>query len=304
MDHNFYAETVKDISVWFNYSDSNNGKGMFYNCLAQCKNALIRYGHHVSDPPFPESRLHNHEKCEIFCVYRGDGYYITEGTRHKLDYGTIILLRPGESHKPEITQRESYERMSFHFYPSVVDFIDPKRTLLSPFFDRPFGLHNVYERSVVSPTGIYELFQKMNEQTGDNDRDCLHVTALLFSVLVELRKLYEAGMFMPPSQSSEVMHAIVDYINSNLSSPLSVEHICDKFYMSRSQLNRNFKNSTGASVWDYITSKRLLRAKHYIAEGMHVQEAADACGFGDYSAFYRAYCKKFGVTPTGQHKRK
>mgnify|MGYP002562735098 CR=1 FL=1 len=44
--------------------------------------------------------------------------------------------------------------------------------------------------------------------------------------------------------------------------------------------------------------KRLVLAREQIAAGMPVLQAAGACGFGDYSAFCRAYRRQFGQPPS------
>ncbi len=266
---------------------------------AHCHNALISYGQAVSYPPFSPRTIHAHETCEIYCVFRGNGYYITEGARHKFEHGKIFLMRSGESHRPDLTGDEPYARLALHFAPEIVDGIDPERKLLRPFFGRPLGLNNVYDRSAVTRTMLYELFRKMAQLTGDNYQDCLHVTGLLFAVLDELCTLFDAGLFNTPGESTELMHNVVTYVNDNLTTPLSVGKICEKFYLSRGQLHSSFKSSTGTTVWDYIITKRLILAKEYLSEGMAAQEAARVCGFSDYSAFYRAYQKRYGVSPTG-----
>ena len=187
-----------------------------------------------------------------------------------------------------------------------MDSFDPNRTLLAPFFDRPLGLNNVYDRSVVSQTEIYSLFQKMQELDKDNYENCVHGTALLIAVLSELKRLFDAQLYNQSSKSTATMHSVIDYVNQNIATSLTPEHLCAKYHFSRAQLDRNFKHTTGSTLWAYITAKRLFLAKSYIAEGMHATEAATACGFQDYSTFYRAYHRHFGQSPTdaseSQHK--
>lgn len=261
------------------------------------------YGGSVSYPPFTTHNMHVHEMCEIFCVFRGDGYYITEGARHKFEHGKIFLMRPGESHKPDLVGNEPYDRISHHFYASVVDGVDPERRLLSPFFDRPLGERNVYDRSVVAPTGIYELFTKLHAKKESEYETELNTTVVLLSILAEIKKLFDAKLYLTPAKETEEMRAIVEYVNNNLTGDVSIDRICEKFFISRAQLYRSFKNATGSTVWDYVTTKRLLLAKSYIADGIRASEAATACGFGDYSAFYRAYIKKYGATPSGSERQ-
>lgn len=274
---------------------------MLENCTrVRCHNQNISFTHSVRYPPFAPREFHAHETNEIYCVFRGNGHYITEGTRHKLEHGKIFLMRSGESHRAEITGEEPFERMFLRFTPEIVDGFDPERRLLRPFFDRPLGLENVYDRSVVVRTGIYELFREMDALPGgDMYQNCLHVTSLLFPVLNKLCDLFDAGLHNVPSPGAELMQQVVAYVNDNLTTFFSVGQICEKFSLSQGQLNRHFKNSTGTTVWDYIITKRLILARAYLAEGMAAQEAARVCGFSDYSAFYRAYQKRYGVSPTG-----
>ena len=88
-------------------------------------------------------------------------------------------------------------------------------------------------------------------------------------------------------------------LSRHLFSPLTADRLAAHFYLSRSQFGRVFKNITGTSPWDYITAKRLIAAKSMIEKGAGAKKAADDCGFGDYSNFYRAYVKRFGKKPTG-----
>ena len=271
---------------------------MNYRQTAHCSNHLISFGRGITYPPFSSHELHAHEGCELFYLIRGNGYYITEGARHRLEPGKLILMRTGETHMPDISGDEPYERIALHFSPSLVDSLDPKRHILTPFFDRPLGQHNVYERSVLASTGICEAFAGMSLDRGSEYDNCLHITTLLLYILNELHLLFLAQRYQQSDDTSDHMRSLLKYLNEHVTSPLSIDQLCDKFYISRTQLNRNFKNITGTTVWDYVQTKRLMLAKAYLSEGMHAKEAAAASGFGDYSAFYRAYRRQFGATPS------
>ncbi len=49
--------------------------------------------------------------------------------------------------------------------------------------------------------------------------------------------------------------------------------------------------------------KRLLAARAMLQRGESAQKSAYACGFSDYSAFYRAYQKRFGHAPSADRPR-
>ena len=65
---------------------------------------------------------------------------------------------------------------------------------------------------------------------------------------------------------------------------------------------RLFKAQTGSTVHAYVRQKRLLCAARLIREGVPATKAAADSGFGDYSAFHRAFRESFGISP-GQLKK-
>lgn len=258
------------------------------------------FGGWIQYPPFPLplGELHTHTTCEIYCVFRGTGYYVIEGMQHKLEHGKVFLMRPGEVHRVFITSNEPYDRITCNFRISDVDAMDPQRSLLAPFFDRPLGERNVYPHSAVASTHIYDLFARLYADMGSKYATQLNTRITLFSILSELKRLFDDQRYFTPDQDCGQIRAVLNYVNGHLTEPLCVDALCQQFFMSRSQLNREFKRATGTTVWDYVMSKRLMRAKMHISNGMRAGEAAIACGFRDYSAFYRSYLKKYGTPPS------
>ena len=294
----FYSIILNDILLKGKSLETNQEeKKMIVKKFGHCYVDDIAFGHHMVEPPLSGDGLHTHEMCEIYCVFKGSGRYIIEGSEHKLEKGKLILMCPGEFHRAQLEQ-EIYESFVIHFLPEIVDSFDPERKLLRPFFDRALGKNNVYSRHNAANTAIYELFKRMDEFRGDNYDNGVKVKALLFPVLMELNSLFDAKLYEDVAVKNKQASEISEYINSHLTEALSIEKLCTKFFISRTQLNRKFKEATGTSVWEYVTAKRLMMARSMILGGTGSVEAAASSGFGDYSAFYRAYTKKYGVKPS------
>ena len=119
---------------------------------------------------------------------------------------------------------------------------------------------------------------------------------LYLTVLVN--ELYECNpMILKLQPEKDEFSDIITYLNEHMYEPLSLDSICERFYISKSNLNRKFKLLTGSTVWEYITTKRLLYAKELLQTGIPPTKAFSKCGFNDYTSFFRAYKAKFNVSP-------
>lgn len=241
--------------------------------------------------------MHVHERCEIFYFVAGRAEYLVEGARYALEPGSLMIMSPLESHRTKILDGSRYERFVLNFSVPAVDVLDPGHFLLKPFFDRPAGRGNLYmpsELPLAQPAGIFHAI--FEENLNDTERK-LRVSTYLYFLLECLLEAYlrrGAAQYRPPESLAEQM---VAYVNAHLYQELSVPALAKQFLLSVSQFGKVFKQATGASPWEYITIKRLGAAREKMRAGAKAQDAAEGCGFGDYSAFYRAYVKYFGCSP-------
>ena len=90
---------------------------------------------------------------------------------------------------------------------------------------------------------------------------------------------------------------VLSFINEHLTEELTVEQLSERVYLSRYHFMRLFKAQTGSTVHAYVRQKRLLSAARLIREGVPAAKAAADSGFGDYSAFHRAFKECFGIAP-------
>jgi transcriptional regulator GlxA family with amidase domain len=124
----------------------------------------------------------------------------------------------------------------------------------------------------------------------------LNLVARLLLFLTTLDGQYErAGMHHTPAQG--LQSQLVTYVNEHLFENISLQSVADHFYRSRSQISRVFQQATGSPLWEYVTIKRLMAARAMIQRGEPSGAACIACGFSDYSSFFRIYRTHFGHPP-------
>lgn len=254
---------------------------------------------YAPDASRPEMHLHN--GCEIFCFVSGKAEYLVESARYPLEAGSLLIMRPAESHIVRILGSKRYERYTVNFPLSAADAVDPERVLMKPFLDRPLGAGNLYLPSELGGVSAVRSFERIFSR-GDDYAAEVEARIRLLSILDAISAAYQrrADSDLLPAQN--LSGQILSYITEHLFDELSIPMLAERFFVSRSQFSRIFKNAAGVSPWEYITLKRLTAAREKIHSGVPASKACVDCGFGDYSAFYRAHKKLFGTAPKYEHK--
>ena len=250
------------------------------------------YTHHSIDS-YPDSNvfnMHAHDWLEILYFISGKGQYIIKDTVYPMDAGDIFVIRPGEMHKLQIDSSVPYERIVIRFSPALLDGWDSKDSLLKVFYDRPEGSKNRFKSEV--STKVKTAFRDYSFDEINNIE--LNLFGRLLLILTALESIYTSGESIG---SENIKEQLLSYVNNHIFEDLSVQAVAETFGKSRSQISRIFKQTTGTSLWDYIITKRLSEARSMIQKGESAHQAAGDCGFADYSAFYRAYKSRFGVSP-------
>ncbi|MBQ9070356.1 MAG: AraC family transcriptional regulator [Clostridia bacterium] len=237
---------------------------------------------------------HCHDTFEILFVAEGRGRYLIEGAEFELKPRTLVLIKPFEYHCVEVETGIEYERYVLHFTDASV-VREVKETIKRLADESAEDSGSFYSPDSISQT-IVSLFDRFEgaEQLSEEDKESYF--KLLLSELVTL--LSFAGNQKIAHDDGELGARVIKYINEYLERDISLDVIAKRFFVSKYYLCRAFKRYSGVSIHAYITQKRVVYAKQLIESGETASGAAYKVGFGDYSAFYRAYMKVFGKPPT------
>jgi AraC-like DNA-binding protein len=98
--------------------------------------------------------------------------------------------------------------------------------------------------------------------------------------------------------------AATGYIDENLHRTITIEEMCRELYISKNLLYKKFRDFFDCTVNEYITLKRLERAKLMLdTTADSSKRIAENCGFDNYSYFSRLFKKKNGVSPRDYRHR-
>ena len=253
---------------------------------------IVNIRSRTESPKQEEFSMHTHNTYEILCFLSGDADYSVEGNRYSLQHGDIMLMRKSEAHHLILRSSARYDRAIINFeIPNIAE-LDPENRLLAPFNDRPLGKFNHYSASLFPDNQWQYLINKLSDCSTPHQKLCY-----LLPLLSDLCECFDVVRASRSQSEKDRAASVIKYINRNLSSDLSLGGLAEQFYLSKTHLNRIFKQSTGSTVWDYILVKRLFLARELIHAGEQPTKVYMQCGFKDYTTFYRAYRQKFGLSP-------
>ena len=254
----------------------------------------LTVSHTLDANPQPKQfRLHTHAWTELYCFLSGRGVFHIEGTEYILEPGDILLMRPAESHYIEMDPAFPYERIVVNFDNELFSVLDPERTLTRPLLCRAAGTLNRYPKADFPDNTYMDCLRRMTE---DPQGDRIGILTELIRLLHMIGKVFDEHEAQYP-QDTTLEQQIIQYINRHLENDISLQTICDRFFISRAQLCRRFLRATGISVGKYIRFKRLMACRQLILDGEKPTKVCAVFGFRDYSSFYRAYTAQFGHSP-------
>lgn len=243
--------------------------------------------------------LHSHSYYEIVYVLSNSGAQYLIGTkRYQLQRGDIIFVPPGIGHKPLFPSElaEPYKRIVLWI---STDFIEGIKHIY-PEYKHQFSEQVFLLRTIGTSwesVGTYfhiGLRESQEKKEGWQFALCGNTMQLL---VVCLRALVEPETQPMRSEKPELLDNVVSYIESHLHEKITLADTAQRFFVSESTIGQTFQKKMHVSFYHYVTQRRLIAAKSMILEEDNLDSLSIKVGFTDYSTFYRAFKKEFGISP-------
>ncbi len=274
------------------YQNVRKEEKMAKKCVYSIENFDFTYTMD-QEPPKNLDQQHCHDTYEVLYVLDGEGRFMVEGTSFNVKPGTLLLIKPFEYHSLKMNESSPYERYVIHFSERYLS--NDAMMLFKTILNGVEGSGRYYPANALSSKILPILERFDTAETLPENEKIMYIKALLAELMIFLS--VSSGEKIEINEG-ELGARVIRYLNENITRDLSLDRIARRFFVSKYYLCRAFKKHNGVSVHVYINHKRVMYAKQLIEQGETASGAAYKVGFGDYSAFYRAYVKIVGKAPT------
>ena len=242
--------------------------------------------------------LHSHTFYELlYCINNCGAEYLVGADRYRLQKGDIVLIPPGISHRPLLPEEmtEPYQRyvlwISQEFMERFVEKyagekVDKTYGTLLRTGDTKWELLGGYFRR-----GVWEA----ENQAPGWEAAVFGNTITLLTLMS--RGIQERTASVLKAEKPDLLNEVLAYIELHLNEKITLEETAKHFYVSVSTITQLFRQKMGTSFYRCVTQRRLIAAKVRIGNGETLEDVSRAVGFSDYSSFYRAFKKEYGITP-------
>ena len=257
--------------------------------LAASEGLEVRYYVSREDKEY-EPRVfppHVHDFLELYILLEGDVSFMVEDKIFSLRPGDVVLSKPNELHHCVLNSTSVHRHACF--------WIDAtSKTLAAPFLTVPSGAGNLIRPTEEDSVAILDILLHLAEE--GEGFDSLEHLRLLCEMLCLVRRniqVQEVEEEMHPPLLQCILRDMAEYYREIA----DLDYFTDKYFISRSTLNRLFRQHLGTTPHMYLETKRLAHSRELLKQGKSVTEACTESGFCDCSHFIRLFRNRFEITP-------
>lgn len=257
--------------------------------------------YYYSDYHFSGVKNHTHDYYEFYFFLEGAVAMYIDGVPHPLTPGDVILIPPGVPHhamglNPEKIYRRFVFWISRDFLEQLKSSSNCYGYLTTLAMEHRRFIHHYDTIALHSlQARIFRLIEELHsERFGREEKVKLCVSELILHLN---RTVYEAEHPDVPHEEHRLYENLIQYIERHLDEKLTLDHLAGIFYVNKYHIAHIFKENLGISVHQYILKKRLSMCRDAILSNASISRVYLLYGFRDYSTFYRAFKREFGISP-------
>lgn len=253
-----------------------------------------------------------HNCWEMVYVDKGNVVAYTDGVTSILEEGQAIFHKPGgyHSHISDNKVANNIFVVLFVCKNECINFLanktfsldKPSKTLLSLFMQET-------KNALGKISGDY--YDKTtpdfsNEKFGSSQLMRYHFTEFLIKLMRNNCEPAENTYTIVRTRNNKgdvLTNHIIAYLENNIYNKITLNDVCENFFIKKSHLSVIFKEQTGKSPMQYYANLKIEEAKKLLRENTYsIGEITDKLGFSSIHYFSRSFKLSTGFSPTGYKK--
>lgn len=244
---------------------------------------------------------HTHNYYEFYFFLEGNAAIEIEEQTYPLTYGDVVVIPPDISHHAVIHDTDTpYRRFVFWIskdYCCQLAELSPSYGYLTQYVkdSQNYIFHNDRIDFNAIQSKVFQLIEEIHtNRFGKDAKVSLCVNDLILTLN---RMAYNQSQVKKSKEKLKLDESLMNYIEEHLDEELTLEQLASEFYVSKYHIAHVFKERLGISIHQYITKKRVAACRDAITNENKVTETYLMYGFKDYSSFFRAFKKEYGMSP-------
>lgn len=240
---------------------------------------------------------HEHEFYELYFLIDGYKNYIVESKfQYQLGPNCITVVPP---HSMHFTTGGAFTRMLIEVYPEFISAYEIK--VLNKIIDnKAIQLDDENFHKIIETCNKMITISKEKEEFAEYKLKCLFSYIIL---LLDERIYSSPTISFTKIYSPAYLHGLINYIQTNIASDLSLLELSKNFHYSTSTISKHFVKYIGLPLSQYILNLRMERAKYYLITTKYsIEKISEICGFSSSNYFCLIFKKKEKSPPLSYRK--
>ena len=263
------------------------------------------------------SPIHKHNFLEMVYIISGNAEHKIDDTTYRVTKGDLLLIDTNQTHSHSSENGVSYANMVL-----LPDFISENlhsnHTAIDVFAYYLYNSENVVSgggrphtplirfrgNDLISADSIVGAIcdEMMNKESNYVEVVSSYLNILFYLIIRNIES----------NQNDKLMHdirdlipGIIDYIESNCNSQITLNEMAKKYFYSPSYFSRAFKKHFGTTFSMYLQNVRIQKVIQLMQDpSLTIEEISERIGYHDKRELYRAFKNVTGTTPSNYRKTK
>ena len=239
-----------------------------------------------------------HSEMEFQLICNGEGDYFIKDRLYHFTKNSVLLIQRDEVHSRMPGSCLLASRINLIVGTGIVTQDPAVEEMVSSLA----GCHHLVlqDKDAVLARMLLEDISAESREKGPYWKRVVEADICKFLTILHRSSLVDSAEH---SELNPTIKRVLDHLNSDFTSHISLDELSARFYQSKYWLSRQFKAQTGITIMEYVIVKRIALARHLLeVTDMKVAAIATSVGFDDISTFNRDFKARTGVTPSDYRK--